>query len=133
MIALPHLSALTMLLTGVATGLVDGTTAPLRQAPEIIAEALKGDCPLSVAALGDFCAMLGTVAGNLALTFGAEGGVHIAGGIVPRFVEFLAASTFRERFEAKGRFACYLAGIPVRIVVNPDPAFLGLAALAAED
>jgi glucokinase len=31
-----------------------------------------------------FCAMLGTVAGNLALTIGARGGIYIAGGIVPR-------------------------------------------------
>ena len=29
-----------------------------------------------------FCALLGTVAGNLALTFSARGGVYIAGGIV---------------------------------------------------
>jgi glucokinase len=115
-----------------AIAAVDGTAAPLRPAPEIINEALTGDCPVSVAALGEFCAMLGTVAGNLALTFGARGGVFIAGGIVPRFVEFLAASAFRERFEAKGRFASYLAGVPVRVIVHPDPAFLGLAALAAE-
>jgi len=111
---------------------VEGISAPLRPAPEIIAEALRGNCPVSTAALSDFCAMLGTIAGNLALTFGARGGVHIGGGIVPRFVEFFAASGFRERFEAKGRFASYLAGIPVRVIVNPDPAFLGLADLAAE-
>ncbi len=115
-----------------AIAAMEGAAVPVRQAPEIITEALTGGCPVSVAALGDFCAMLGTVAGNLALTFGARGGVFIAGGIVPRFVEFLAASTFRERFEAKGRFAAYLAGIPARVIVHPDPAFLGLAALATK-
>ena len=52
---------------------------------------------------------------------------------MPRFVEFLAASGFRERFEAKGRFASYLARIPVRVIVKPNPAFLGLVALAEED
>ncbi len=111
----------------------EGSTAQARPAPEIITQALKGDCPASIAALRDFCAMLGTVAGNLALTFGARGGVHIAGGIAPRIVEFLVASAFRERFEAKGRFASYLAGIPVRVIVRPNPAFLGLVALAAEN
>ncbi len=115
-----------------AIGAVEGIDAPPRRAPEIISEALEGDCQASLAALKHFCAMLGTIAGNLALTFGAEGGVHIAGGMVPRFVEFLAASEFRERFEAKGRFTAYLAGIPVRIIVHPEPAFLGLAALAVE-
>ena len=112
---------------------VEGIAAPPRSAPEIITEGLRGNCPVSTAALSDFCAMLGTIAGNLALTFGARGGVHIGGGIVPRFIEFLAASRFRERFEAKGRFASYLAEIPVRVIVKPNPAFLGLVALAAEN
>ena len=52
-----------------------------------------------------FCAMLGTVAGNLALTLGARGGIYIAGGIVPRLGATFAQSDFRARFEAKGRFA----------------------------
>jgi len=48
--------------------------------------------------------MLGTVAGNLALTLGARGGVYIAGGIVPKLGTAFAESGFRTRFEAKGRF-----------------------------
>src|SRR5882672_4490973 len=59
-----------------------------------------------------FCAMLGTVAGNLALTFGARGGIYIAGGIVPRLGAAFAQSAFRARFEAKGRFRDYLAAVP---------------------
>jgi glucokinase len=35
--------------------------------------------------------MLGTVAGNLAVTLGAQGGVYIGGGIVPRLGERFAA------------------------------------------
>ena len=76
-----------------------------------------------------FCAMLGTVAGNLALTLGAHGGVYIAGGIVPRLGASFAESKFRERFEAKGRFQAYLATIPTCVVTHPIPAFLGLIAL----
>jgi glucokinase len=75
-----------------------------------------------------FCAMLGSVAGNLALTLGARGGVYIGGGIVPRLGERFAASPFRERFEAKGRFRDYLAGIPTYVVIHKLPAFLGCAA-----
>ncbi|MBC7983623.1 MAG: glucokinase [Candidatus Obscuribacterales bacterium] len=79
------------------------------------------------AALEMFCAMLGTVAGNLALTLGAHGGVYIGGGIVPRFGNFFAASSFRQRFEAKGRYANYLAAVPVFVIHSALPAFIGLA------
>jgi glucokinase len=85
--------------------------------------------PLVRAALAMFCAMLGTMAGNLALTLGARGGIYIAGGIVPRLGASFAESNFRERFEAKGRFRAYLASIPTYVVTHPIPAFLGLAAL----
>jgi glucokinase len=76
-----------------------------------------------------FCAMLGTVAGNLALTLGARGGLYVAGGIVPKLGSRFAASAFRERFEAKGRLRPYLARIPTYVVTHPFPAFLGLTAL----
>lgn len=89
--------------------------------------------PLCRAALDLFCAMLGTVASNLALTLGARGGVYIAGGIVPRLGPAFAASRFRARFEDKGRFAAYLAAIATYVVTHPIPAFLGLAALLATD
>jgi glucokinase len=76
-----------------------------------------------------FCAMLGTIAGNLALTVGARGGVYIAGGIVPKLGARFAQSGFRARFEAKGRFGSYLAAIPTYVITHPEPAFLGAATL----
>jgi glucokinase len=76
-----------------------------------------------------FCAMLGTIAGNLALTLGARGGIYIAGGIVPTLGEFFAQSDFRRRFEAKGRMRDYLATIPTYVIVRPLPALLGATAL----
>jgi len=76
-----------------------------------------------------FCAMLGTVAGNLALTLGARGGVYIAGGIVPKLGEAFAQSQFRDRFEAKGRFRSYLAAIPTYVVVQKYAALLGASRL----
>lgn len=99
--------------------------------PATITErAIAGSDRCCVETLDTFCAMLGTVAGDLALTFGARGGVYIAGGIVPRFTDYFAASQFRARFEAKGRFRSYLEPIPTRVVTHPDPAFVGLIALA---
>jgi glucokinase len=107
---------------------VDGVNAPPRDAAAITSAALDGSCDLSRSVLAMFCAILGSVAGNLAVTFSARGGVYIAGGIVPRFPRFVADSEFRERFEAKGRFREYLHPIPTSIIVRPDASFAGLKA-----
>jgi len=79
-------------------------------------------------ALHMFCAFLGSVAGNLALTVGARGGVYIGGGIVPRLGDLFDGSPFRGRFEAKGRFRSYLAAIPTFVIVaRTPPALIGAA------
>jgi glucokinase len=109
---------------------LDGAPAPHRTTAEITEAALEGRCATSRAALDMFCAMLGTVAGNIALSFGARGGVYIAGGIVPRISAFLTQSSFRDRFEAKGRFTRYMKSIPIYVIVRPDVTFLGLQTLA---
>jgi glucokinase len=82
--------------------------------------------PLAVKTREMFFAMLGTVAGDLALTLGARGGVYIAGGIVPRLVDAFDASGFRARFEQKGRYQWYMHGIPTYVITDPLPAFIGL-------
>jgi glucokinase len=72
--------------------------------------------------------LLGNVAGNLALTLGARGGVYVGGGIVSRLGTRIEASRFRQRFEQKSRFAPYLSHIPV-LLIQPggDPALRGAA------
>jgi glucokinase len=109
---------------------IGGVAVPARRAAEITAAALAGTCPVCREALEMFCAILGGVAGDMALAYGARGGVFVAGGIAPRFPEFLAASAFRARFEAKGRFRDWLARVPAALIVRPDAAMVGLAALA---
>lgn len=79
-----------------------------------------------------FLAMLGSFAGNLALTIDARGGVFIAGGIVPRLADHLASSPFRPRFELKGRHAERMRAIPTYLIRKPDVAFDGLMALAGQ-
>ena len=76
--------------------------------------------------------MLGTVAGNLAVTLGASGGIYIGGGIVPRLGQRFHDSCFRARFEQKGRFKDYLAGVPVYVITAEYPAFLGVSAILSE-
>ncbi len=83
--------------------------------------------PRTQEATGMFCAMLGTVAGNLALTLGARGGVYITGGIVPKLGRVFFESDFRTRFQAKGRFLNYLEAIPTYVITRPVPALLGAA------
>lgn len=108
---------------------VDGRPPEPLPPDAISTRALDGSCPICREALHTFFAMLGTVAGNLALSLGARGGVYVAGGIVPRMLDTFQRSPFRKRFEAKGRFRDYLAGIPTYVVTHPYPAFLGLAGL----
>jgi glucokinase len=109
--------------------------AVIRQEParnmtavEITDAAIQRGDLLCTETLKRFCSILGNVAGDLALTLGARGGIYIAGGIVPKFIEFLQASDFRERFEAKGRFQGYNAGIATRVIIADYPGLLGAAA-----
>jgi glucokinase len=105
------------------------TVPPTTDDPaDIGRRATEGD-PLAGEALNMMFAMLGTVAGNLALSSGALGGVVIMGGIVPRYLDLFKAGAFRTAFEDKGRFAAYMQGIPVDVVTHAYPAFVGLAGL----
>ncbi len=80
-------------------------------------------------ALGIFCELLGSCAGNLVLTLGAEGGVYVGGGVVPRLGDFFLHSGFREQFEAKGRMQSYLEKVPSFVIRSPYPALVGAAQL----
>jgi glucokinase len=109
-----------------------GIAAEPLGAAEISRRALAGECALCDEVVETFCGVLGTVAGNLAITLGAQGGVYIGGGIVPRLGERFGRSCFRRRFEQKGRFAAYLAAVPTYVITAEYPAFLGVSAILAE-
>ena len=95
---------------------------------DITRRALSGQDAQCAAAVAMFFDFLGTVAGDLALTLGARGGVYIGGGVVPRMADAFEASGFRRRFEDKGRFAGYLSEVPVWLIEAPDsPALWGAA------
>jgi glucokinase len=97
-------------------------------AAEITRRALSASDAQCVQVLDLFCGFLGNVAGNLALTLGARGGVYIGGGIVPRLGEAFARSRFRNGFEDKGRFRGYLEAIPVFVIhAGISPALQGAA------
>ncbi|HTH59637.1 MAG TPA: bifunctional transcriptional regulator/glucokinase [Paraburkholderia sp.] len=98
---------------------------------DIVKRALDGE-PLAAESVDVFCGILGTFAGNIAVTLGALGGIYIGGGVVPRLGEFFARSSFRKRFEAKGRFEAYLQSVPTYVITAEYPAFLGVSAILAE-
>jgi len=100
-------------------------------APEITRRALAGSDAVCAETLEAFCAMLGTVAGNLAVTLGALGGVYIGGGIVPRLGDYFDRSPFRARFEDKGRFSDYVKGIPTYVITADHATFVGASAILA--
>lgn len=106
---------------------VRGAAADPLSAEQVTARALEGGDACCADTVESFCAMLGGFAGNAALTLGARGGVFLAGGIAQKLAPVLAASRFRERFEAKGRFARYLAGIATGLVMAPHAALDGAA------
>lgn len=111
---------------------LDRTPAPPRDAAGITGAGTDGSCSVAKATLDLFCGFLGGVAGNLALTCGARGGIFIGGGIAPRIAAYIAGSSFRAQFEAKGRMSVYLAPIPAWVILRPDAAFAGLRAIAEQ-
>ncbi|HJV24704.1 MAG TPA: glucokinase [Aromatoleum sp.] len=103
-------------------------TKPLAAA-QIVSHALTGDDALCSEVVECFCGMLGTVASDVAVTLGALGGIYIGGGIVPRLGALFARSSFRQRFESKGRLADYVARIPTYVVTAPQATFQGVSAI----
>lgn len=104
---------------------LDGVPHAAPAPDEITRAALAGDDPPAREALELFCAALGSFAGDVALTLGAQGGVYVGGGIAPRILDVLRASRFRERFEHKGRIRPMVAGIPTWVILDKLPALPG--------
>lgn len=100
-------------------------------APEdITACARTGADALCVRAVEMFCAMLGAVAGDFALAYGAWDGVYLAGGLLEPIAPWIRGGGFRARFDAKGRFAPAMALVPVALVTHAQPGLLGAAGFA---
>jgi len=94
---------------------------------EVERRALAGEDPLAEEALDVFVTWLGRVAGDVALVFGARGGVYLGGGIAPKLVSRLAQGDFRAAFEHKGRMQAFLAPVPIYVILAEYPALTGAA------
>ena len=112
------------------------TDAVQVSAAEITSRAMEGRDPRAVSTMNLFLDIYGAVAGNLALTVMARGGLYIAGGIAPRIASLFAEGGFLRAFCSKGKFAEIMQTIPVHVVLSPDVGLRGartLAVLAANN
>lgn len=101
-------------------------------APEQITGAAESDavCRRAVELL---CELLGAVAGDLVLTFGAWDGVYLTGGLAPLLAAWIEAGRFRHRFEDKGRLSAAVARVATSVVMQADVGLLGAAAYAMRE
>lgn len=105
-----------------------GMPATITDPAQVTEQALAGTCDVCESALTQFCRIMGSFAGNLALNMATTGGVFIGGGIASRFADFIQDSDFRARFEAKGQMKHYVKNIPTYLIAEPDHGLLGAAA-----
>ena len=97
-----------------------------------VSAAAQADAASEAAAtIRAFWRLIARFAGDMAITFKAEGGVTLAGGILPRLVGFLDDAEFRRAFEAKAPVESLARRIPTRLVTQADAVLVGMAAIAA--
>lgn len=116
-----------------ALAAMEGRAVAEPDAIDIWTRGTSGEDSLAAAAIDRFCLSLGSVAGDIALAQGGFAGVVIAGGLGYRIRDTLLASGFAQRFRAKGRFESLMAGIPVKLIVHPQPGLFGAAAAFAAE
>lgn len=113
-----------------ALALREGTSKRL-SAPEIGAALERGDDPIADATLAQFFTFLGRFTGDLILSVETRGGVYIAGGIVPRYLEHIKRSAFRDAMQDKGRMKAFVSPTPTFVVMSEYPGLVGCANYAS--
>jgi len=122
--------------TALAAG-VAALAAPLAvasdslDAPALVAAALKQRDGEEAASLRLYWRIVARFSGDMGVAFVATGGVTLAGGVLPRIVDFLDDSAFRRAFEAKAPVAALARAIPTRLIMRADGVLVGMAAIAA--
>ena len=111
-----------------------GASAEALSPARISALGVSVEDPLCHQTLEIFFGLLGSAAGNLALTFCATGGLYIGGGIIPQLADFASTSPLRRRFEERGELSGYVEPIPIYLMLDPLSGLKGAlrCALAGE-
>jgi glucokinase len=106
---------------------VKGVAVPDLTPEQVTDLALAGGDALCAHTVRLFTSLLGNVAGNLALTLGARGGLYLGGGIVPRLGAAFDEALFRHRFEDKGRCRAYMGAMATWLITASAPALMGVS------
>jgi glucokinase len=77
-----------------------------------------------------FATLLGRFAGDLALAFGASGGVYLAGGVLQRLYPFIDTGLVMGAFTNHPGHEAWLRRVPVRVITAEEPGLIGCAAVA---
>jgi len=96
--------------------------------PEEITILAKNGDKLALEAYHQMFSFWGTVAGNIALSCGAFGGVYLTGGMIRQdgVLDIFKTSSFVRSFQNKGRRFDYMHKIPIHVITAHETAFLGL-------
>lgn len=113
-----------------ALAATEAVTAVFERPEDVTRAALDGSDATAVRTVQVYCRLLGRLAGDMALTFMARGGVYVGGGIAPRILDFLKQGEFRRAFEAKAPHEDVMATLPTWVITRDSPALVGLAAFA---
>ena len=108
-----------------------GQPRPTLDPPGVVAAALADRDGPEAASLRLYWRIIARFAGDMGVAFVATGGVTLAGGVLPRIVDFLDDAAFRSAFEAKAPVDALARRIPTRLVIHSDAVLVGMAAIAA--
>ena len=111
---------------------LENTDLSLTGPAEVLARAKRDACPVCIDAIKRFCTLLGAAAGDLALSYGARGGVYLTGGMISHLGACFDADRVKRAFVDKGRFKAYLDTIPLIRVLRTDTGLIGAAAASAQ-
>lgn len=106
---------------------LDGAPAVFQDPAAITSAAGAGTNAQALETLQLFCGWLGSFSGDLAMLYGATGGIYVAGGFLSRITDFMANSRFIERFLDKGVVRPFLETVPVHVVDHAQLAVIGAA------
>ena len=109
---------------------IAGVSAQDLTPEQVSAQAVNGGIAQCQQAVELFCAVLGSVAGDLALSYGAWDGVFLTGAWLKPLLPLLQQGLFHQRFVNKGRFEAAMRLVPVALIVHPQPGLLGAAGFA---
>ena len=105
---------------------INGKEMVYQSPSEITAAAVNGNYdPLADETVQMFCKIFGSVAGSMALTVGALGGVYITSDLVKNFLDIFVASDFQKSFESKGRLQPVLQDVPVYLSKKKNMGLIG--------